>query len=304
MNCPSAIFLGSKAFGLAILRALIVSAPDVIWQIVHPDDTADGRSALDVFRVFCRDRDMPLTVVDGAAQANSLLEEASAGLIMVCGWYHLIPEKVLSSGARVVGIHNSLLPTYRGGAPLVWAMINGESRVGSTLFRITPGLDDGPIYLQVATAPEAEDTIADVLAELEAVFLAALLRCWPALVTGEDEGRQQDHTQATYCGQRVARDGRIDWSLPARRIHDFVRAQSRPYPGAYGTIGDRIVRIWRTRPVDVRNYGTPGQVLSRGADKVAIACGGATCIEVLEADDATGATALRQVFNSLSLRLG
>lgn len=183
-----ALFLGSKAFGLAILRTLVEAAPEVEWQVVHPDDSADGRTALGEFEAYCRERGLPLTIVDRASAANALIVASAADVVMVCGWHFLLPPAVLDSGPRFLGIHNSLLPKYRGGAPLVWAMINGEAKVGSSLFGFTPGMDDGPIYLQVSVEPAADDTIGDVLSALEQRFVAELSRAWRRIATVDGGG--------------------------------------------------------------------------------------------------------------------
>jgi methionyl-tRNA formyltransferase len=245
-----------------------------------------------------------LAVADSAGAANALVISSAADVVMVCGWYFLLPPAVLESGPCFLGIHNSLLPKYRGGAPLVWAMINGEPRVGSSLFGFTPGMDDGPVHQQVAVEPGADDTVGDVLAALEARFVIELPEAWKRIVAGNAIGAKQNHAAATYCGQRLPRDGRIDWRLPADRLHDFVRAQSRPYPGAFTADGERTIHLWRTRPFAFTYHGTPGQVLARNDDAVIVACGQASAIEVREASDSAGRTALREVFGSLSMRLG
>jgi methionyl-tRNA formyltransferase len=300
----TAIFLGSKAFGLTILRGLIAAGPEVAWQVIHPDDAADGRTALDGFRAFCIEHDLGLTLVGKAWEANALIAAARPDFVFVCGWYFLLPADLLTSGPRFLGIHNSLLPKYRGGAPLVWAMINGEAQVGSSLFEFTPGMDDGPVYLQVSTAPGSDDGIGEVIEKIEVEFIAALPRAWPRIAAGVDRGREQDHAAATYCGQRLPEDGGIDWHKSAPRIHDFIRAQSRPYPGAFAKAADRTIHLWRSKLADTPYFGTPGQVLARNAAHVDIACGDGTAIRILQATDSLGNNDLMEIFGSLRMRLG
>lgn len=302
MSGSCAIFLGSKAFGLAILRTLIDAQPDVAWRVIHPADQADSRSALSEFRGFCDVRGLDMTLAANAAAANEAIAGERPDLVVVCGWYFLIPPAVLAT-SRFLGIHNSLLPKYRGGAPLVWALINGERRVGSSLFGFTPGMDDGPIYLQVAVEPDPDDTIGSVLAALEQCFVAELLGVWPGIISGENPGVEQDHGAATYCGQRMPQDGLVDWHNDAAQVHDFIRAQSRPYPGAFTRAGDKTIRLWRSRPDERTYFGTPGQVLAREPAYVSVACGNGTAIQILDATDVGGGGDLMRIFDSLRMRL-
>jgi methionyl-tRNA formyltransferase len=298
-----AIFLGSKAFGLAIFRTLAEAQPALSWTVLHPNDEQDARSVPDAFRKECAGRGVGFQVVSRAQDAYRIIEDAKPDIVFVCGWYFLLPASLLESGPRFFGIHNSLLPKYRGGAPLIWAMIRGEPEVGSTLFGIVPGMDDGPIYLQVSVEPGPDQGIGEVLAALEQRYLAALPLEWPEIVSGRNAGVPQDDAAATYCGQRRPEDGLIDWRQDASAVHNFVRAQSSPYPGAFTMtpLGKVVVR--GTRPVAAPYFGTPGQVLERRAEEVIVACGGETAIAIAEASGPSGESALSDLFPSLSLRL-
>ena len=304
MTTARAIFLGSKAFGLAMLQALRDAEPALAWEVIHPDDRADGRSAVSAFEAYCAGRQIPMTISRQAKDAYAAIAGARPDIVFVCGWYFLIPAGLLAGGPRFFGIHNSLLPRYRGGAPLVWAIIAGETIVGSSLFGLTPGMDDGPLYLQVSGGLGADDTIADALAMLEARFLAALPEVWPAIASGAEPGRTQDHAAATYCGQRLPDDGEIDWNQDAAAVHNFVRAQTRPYPGAFTRSPAGRLSIWKTRPFAAPYSGTPGQVLERRPDQVLVACGRGTAVAVLDASGPDGETDLMRLLPALSARLG
>lgn len=299
-----AIFLGSKAFGLSIFKALTTASSALSWMAIHPDDRRDARSVAGEFERYCAGRSIPFEIVGGPAHANERLLTVRPEFVFVCGWYWLVPPQVLNGGPKFFGIHNSLLPSYRGGAPLVWALIQGERTVGSTLFEFRPGMDDGPVYLQVSVEVAESDGIGDVLTAVEEAFAEALPETWRGIVGGAVHGIEQDHGRATYCAQRIEADGRIDWTCPARQIHDFVRAQTHPYPGAFTSGPAGTIRIWKTRPLAEAYLGTPGQVISRRATEVLIACGQGTALEILEASDASGQTVLPKVFPSLEVRLG
>lgn len=172
--------------------------------------------------------------------------------ILVIGWYHMVPRK-LRERARLgcAGVHASLLPRYRGGAPLVWAMINGERETGVSLFYLGDGVDDGDLIAQQSFEIAPADTIAEVLAKCEEATVSVLRRFVPMVAAGNAPRIRQDASQATVFPQRSPDDGRIDWSWPADKIARFVRAQTRPYPGAFTDIGAKRIRIWDADVEDV-----------------------------------------------------
>ena len=284
MSAPRAIFLGSKAFGLSVYRALAAAAPEVTWTVVHPEDSGDGRSVLADFTAVVPAADFH--IVASRAEAAALIAATDYDLGFVCGWYWLLTEaEVGAEAAPLYGIHNSLLPAYRGGAPLVWAMIDGVAELGSTLFRLTSGMDDGPVVTQVRHALGPEETIADVTAAIEAAYLAALPGLWPAIVAGTAPGAMQDEAAATYSAQRRPEDGRINWQHPAADLHNFIRAQSAPYPGAFTHLDGSRITIDRARPFEARYACRPGQILRRSPQGVLVGCGDSTALWVLAAHD-------------------
>ncbi len=282
MNLQNAVFLGSKALGLAIFNCLGETTPGLKWALVHPDDKADGRSELAAFQALAGRRGFPLEIVASPAEARAVLARTEADIGFVCGWYWLLDRVILERFPHGLwGIHNSLLPKYRGGAPLVWSIINGDRQVGSSVFRISEGMDDGPILHQVRTDLGREDTIAEVLSRIEAALVDELPPKWRDLVEGRADLQEQHESDATYCGQRCEDDGLIDWTRSALEVHDFIRAQARPYPCAFSYVTATKLRIARSRPVDAIYFGTPGQVLRRNERSIVVSCGQSTALEVL-----------------------
>lgn len=155
----------------------------------------------------------------------------------------MIPE-CLRMVAPAVGLHASLLPDYSGGAPLVWAMINGERQTGITLFQMSDGVDDGPIYGQVATEISASDTIATLYARIEGLGLLLLREYLPRIAQGGAKPHVQYEENRRVFPQRCPDDGVIDWGQSATKVYDFIRAQTKPYPGAFSFIHGRKVIIW------------------------------------------------------------
>jgi methionyl-tRNA formyltransferase len=302
---PRVAFLGSKRLGLRILQCLLNTDPSCEWVVVHPDDSKDGRTALDAFRAFTEERGLNLRVVLSGSATKTVLQSLKPDIVFVCGWYWLIDNETLAEVPRgFYGIHNSLLPKYRGGSPLVWSIINGEPETGASLFRFGSGMDDGPVvHLERVTLLE-NDTIATVLEKLADGLLFSLPAIWRGLLDGTAVLTPQNEAEATYCGQRIAEDGRIDWARPARAVHNFIRAQVPPYPGAFTFINGKKAVFLKTEVENNRlYYGTPGQVLQRRPEGVLVACGNATTLNVLELAVDGELISSNKVLTSLSTRL-
>lgn len=255
------MLLGSKLLGLKWLDIVERRTPGILKTVVTIDDEADERSCLGDYHTFCSAHDIDIRVVPSRREAESVIREKSPDLCLVNGWYWLFSKEVLSlPKSGFVGQHNSLLPKYRGGAPLVWAMINGESDVGFTIFYLSEKMDDGPIVFQGKATVDPTDYVANMLQKIESLVDRTFPDVWDELVRGEAPRLAQDDAQATFCTQRTPDHGRIDWNRPARDVFNFVRAQSHPYPGAFFDANGRRVHIFRARRFENRLYGVPGSI--------------------------------------------
>jgi|SaaInlStandDraft_2_1057019.scaffolds.fasta_scaffold19509_2 methionyl-tRNA formyltransferase len=179
---------------------------------------------------------------------NSFVDEVrelQPDLLLVAGWYYIVPKKLRDVAPQgAVGLHGSLLPQFRGGAPLVWTMIHGESHGGMTLFYLDDGVDTGDIVGQQSFPIDENETIADALVSSENAAVTLLLECLPQLADDSAPRISQSEAQASEFPQRCPADGEIDWTKPAADIGNFIRAQTRPYPGAFLRINGKKVVIW------------------------------------------------------------
>ena len=141
----------------------------------------------------------------------------------------------------VWGIHASLLPNYAGGAPLVWAIINGETQTGVTLFRMDSGVDDGDIIYQRKLSIDEKDTIKTMIKKSAVASKAIILK---SLLADKIKYKPQDKSKIIIYPQRSPKDGEIDWSWDSEKIENFVRAQTKPYPGAWTMIDNKKVIFW------------------------------------------------------------
>lgn len=248
------VFFGATALGYRCLEQILDMRQDVVGIFTIPQDFRISYSPnAPVRNVLHRDfhtigvaHNIPVISVTGQMAAfESQLAELRPDLLVVIGWYYMIPSSLRALAAHgCVGVHASLLPRYRGGAPLVWAMINGESKTGVTLFHFTNGVDDGDIVGQTAFDIDPTDTIADLLVKSETAALALVTECVPQLANGTAPRIPQDHSQATTVPQRSPADGEIDWSWDNAAIDRFIRAQTKPYPGAFTILHGKRVTIW------------------------------------------------------------
>lgn len=147
-------------------------------------------------------------------------------------------------------MHGSLLPKYRGRVPINWAIINGETETGVTLHRMTLKADAGEIIDAERVPIHFEDTAKDVFMRVAEAARIVLRRAYPAIASGTAKGTPQDESLATTFGRRRPEDGRIDWTLPAVRIYNLIRAVTHPYPGAFTTIEGKKFFIWKAFPIE------------------------------------------------------
>jgi methionyl-tRNA formyltransferase len=162
---------------------------------------------------------------------------------LVVGWYQIIPKEMLDK-MSFAGLHASLLPKYRGGAPLVWAIINGEKKTGISFFLFDNKIDNGPIIGQKKVMIKNEDTINTLYKKVEKIGIELLKECLPKVAEGKAKYVPQDEKKATIYPQRRPEDGLINWGWSTKKIKNFIRAQTKPYPGAFTILNDKKITIW------------------------------------------------------------
>ncbi|MBL3592696.1 MAG: formyltransferase [Synergistaceae bacterium] len=173
------------------------------------------------------------------------------------------PEILALPRLGAFNIHGSLLPRYRGRACVNWAVLNGEGKTGATLHEMVPRADAGRIVDQEAVLIGPDETAHDVFLKVAGASRTLVARNLDALEAGMASLIEQDETKATLFGRRGPEDGKIDWNLPARSIHDLVRAVTHPYPGAFTFVSGRKLFLWKTAVVDERSPNAGGTVASR-----------------------------------------
>ena len=286
------VFIGSSRFGLRCLQTClalpfiklvgVVTVPETFAISYRPEGVSNVLYA-DVAS-FAAKRGVPSMTLVRSMGDPGLFDTVAAwkpDAFLVAGWYHMIPRKWRDL-APAYGLHASLLPDYSGGAPLVWAMINGEKKTGITLFHMDDGVDSGPIAGQREEPIYPDDTIATLYARIEESGLELLKEVLPKLANGTLELKAQDNSRRRVVPQRSPEDGWIDWALDANAISRFIRAQTRPYPGAYTSFNGKPLHVWRASEDKMPDVTEPaGRVIRLEYNRYLVSCGDQT-IELKE----------------------
>ncbi|MCR5688322.1 MAG: methionyl-tRNA formyltransferase [Lachnospiraceae bacterium] len=277
------LFIGSKALGLAVLKLMHELSPETLIGCVTIDDSDDGRSELEAIKGFCEDNSVPYEVLSGRCDITGPIDRFMPDLCFVVGWYHIIPENLLGKvSGGFIGIHDSLLPSHRGFAPVVWAMIAGEKETGFSVFSFDRGMDTGKIWYQEKVGISENDYVSDVLAKLEAKTEGFFRNHYRELTAGELRPKEQESEGVSYGAMRTPDDGLIDWREDARTIRNFIRAQSQPYPGAFTFYRGEKLTILRADVFPYPIQGSPGQIGMIDPDdgSVVVVCGKNTGIRI------------------------
>ena len=200
------------------------------------------------------------------------LRESAPDIIFSFYYRDLLSEEILNlPPAGAYNLHGSLLPRYRGRAPLNWVLVNGETETGVTLHKMVKRADAGEIVSQQTVPISASDDALRLHKKLTQAARELLQSTLPAIKQGKVALSAQDEQRATYVGRRSPEDGRLDWNQPATVLHNLVRAVSEPWPGAFSYVGNTRFIVWKSRVHTDVPAATPGQVLS--VSPLIVACG-------------------------------
>jgi methionyl-tRNA formyltransferase len=292
-------WIGAHREGLLALRALLDRGVAMEAVITLQPETAKKRSGTGDYRSLCERDGVPVHEVASIndRETVALLRRLDLDLVFVIGWTQLLrPEVLQLARVGMIGAHASLLPVDRGRAPINWALIRGATTTGNTLFWLTEGVDAGAIIDQTAIPISPYDTCASLYRRVAMTNRDMILRALPHLLAGERPGRPQVHAPTPPLPGRRPEDGLVDWNQPSADIYNFVRALTRPYPGAFSFHGDERFTIWQCAlfPAATHVEGAPGEVVgpvlspNRRACGQVVACGDGGAVVLLEIEDAAG----------------
>lgn len=245
----SAVVFAYSEVGVRCLRVLLREGVHVALVITHEDDPSECQWFGSV-RELAREQRIPVSI-----QADPNTQEVLEGIELLrpdflFSFYYryLLSERLLATAMRgALNMHGSLLPKYRGRAPVNWAIVNGESQTGASLHYMKARPDAGPLVGQEAVPILINDTALDVSMKVAAAAERLLGRCLPDLIAGRAPRVPLNLASGSYFGRRRPEDGRIHWHRPALEIHNLVRAVAPPFPGAFGPLGEQTLRVLGSR---------------------------------------------------------
>jgi len=231
--------------------------------------------------------------------------ELQPAVIYSFAYRSLLPEQLLQA-ARLgaYNVHPSLLPAYRGRAPVNWVLVNGEQETGITLHHMVARADAGDIVGQRKVGIDDSDTAATLYRKLVPLGAELVREFHPKILAGTAPRTPQDLKAGSYFGRRTPDDGRIDWSWPARRVFNLVRAVTHPYPGAFCSIAGRRLFIWEVRVAyELEPRGAPGEIVNEDAGGALEVAAGRGSVLVLRAQfEGSPETQARRVLGAELLR--
>ena len=246
-----AIVFAYHNMGILGVRALLEHRFEIPMVFSHEDDPGEERWFGSV-AAYCRDRGIPVHCPKdvNAPPWPGRIRDARPDLLFSFYYRSILGREVLGIPRRcALNLHGSLLPKYRGRAPVNWVLVKGETETGVTLHVMEEKPDAGDIVGQVPVPIAFEDTARTLFGKLEGAAVRLLGDLLPRIAAGEIPRRKNEIERGSYFGGRRPEDGRIDWSRPAAEIYNLIRAVTRPYPGAFSILAGEPCMIWWARPV-------------------------------------------------------
>jgi UDP-4-amino-4-deoxy-L-arabinose formyltransferase/UDP-glucuronic acid dehydrogenase (UDP-4-keto-hexauronic acid decarboxylating) len=237
--------------GIIGIRSLLSHGFEISMVFSHMDNPDENRWFGSVAE-FCHERRIPTYLPEKIEEPPwpKMIKEARPDLLFSFYYRSMVGRKILSiPRLGSLNLHGSLLPKYRGRAPVNWVLVNGESETGVTLHFMVPKPDAGDIAGQIAVAITCDDTALTLYRKLEKAAESLLNQLLPDMVKGIIPRRPNEIEKGSYFGRRKPDDGQIDWTFSALRIYNLIRAVTRPYPGAFSWLGADKCVIWWAKPV-------------------------------------------------------
>ncbi len=279
------VFCGTPAFAVPSLRALLADSYFQVAAVVTQPDRPRGRgkkTASSPVKDAALEAGVPVYQPEKIKSESSLdyFKRLMPDVVVIIAYGQIIPASLIAiPRLGWINLHGSLLPKYRGAAPINWAIINGEKVTGLTTMQIDAGLDTGPMLLRYQTGIGPDETAQDLYAQLAEAGAPLIVETLKKLDRGEIAPTPQDNSQATIAPPLKKEDGRIDWLLPAPKIYNRIRGLQ-PWPGAFTTFRGATCRIWGKPLKPVAAGGKPGIILPTQEDGLLVICGGSTVLHV------------------------
>lgn len=269
------LFAGTPKFALPSLDALASSAHKLIGVFTQPDRPAGRGRRLAAPPIKARAQSLGLPVYQPESLRNKTVQQQLTSLqpdlMVVVAYGLLLPQRVLDIPTYgCINVHASLLPRWRGAAPIARAIQAGDAETGVTIMRMARGLDTGDMLLQRDCAIDSQHTTGDLHDQLADMGADLLTKVLPSIEANNAKATPQDAEDATYARRLNKAEAALDWRQPAQTLARNVRAFN-PWPVAHSALGDARIRIWRAQVA--RGSGEPGEIIHVGDQGIDVACG-------------------------------
>jgi methionyl-tRNA formyltransferase len=280
------VFFGTPQIAARALEALVTGGFDVAAVVSQPDRPVGRNQVIRPTPVRESAEKLGLTVLQPeSARDPELLEYLrvlAPDLFTVVAYGNFLPEKLLAvPRLAALNLHFSLLPAYRGAAPVNWALVDGAQITGVTVQRMVKKMDAGDVVLQRELAVGPDETAPELQERLTALGIPLLAEAVKLVYSGNDTRAPQDESRVTFAPLLKREHGGLDFTRPARELHDRWRGLS-PWPGVFCLLGDETLKVQRCRPVPEHTAESPGAVFRSTDDGWLAACGGGSVLEILE----------------------
>jgi methionyl-tRNA formyltransferase len=271
-----AVFFGTPDIAAVVLRAL-VDVAEVSAVVCQPDRPAGRGLKLKPPATKVLAMELGIEVVQPKkvrrAEFAQWLCDERADVAVVIAYGRILPKAVLDAPRRgCMNLHASILPKYRGAAPINWAIVHGESKTGVGLMQMDEGMDTGPVLCTRTIDIGENETAGELYVRLGELGANIVRRDLARAVDGELEAVAQHHEQATMAPMLQKADGRVDWEAPATKVHNLVRGMT-PWPGAHTTLDGKRFKVLQTRLSEAETTAVPGTIVALGKDAFTVACG-------------------------------
>ncbi|AYU55019.1 methionyl-tRNA formyltransferase [Staphylococcus debuckii] len=278
------IFMGTPDFSTKVLEMLIAEE-DVIAVVTQPDRPVGRKHVMTPppVKKVALENGIEVYQPEKIAQSDDLqtLIDMKPDLIVTAAFGQILPESLLDAPKLgAINVHASLLPKYRGGAPIHQAIIDGEKETGVTIMYMAPKLDAGDIISQQAIAIESSDNVESMHDKLSFLGADLLKKTLPEIINGTNERIDQDDAKATFASNISREDERIDWTQSAEQIYNHIRGLS-PWPVAYTKLEDKNMKLFAARIEEGKN-GNPGEILETTKKAMIVGTGSEDAIALTE----------------------
>ena len=285
------VWVSFDTIGRDCLEAAAEVGAEIVGVVTLPGPIDPNRSGQCAFDDVAAGHDAALIETHdiNAPETVNAVRKVDPELVFVVGWSQLVHDAFIASAREgVFGMHPTLLPRHRGRAPIPWAILTGLARTGVTLFEIVDSTADaGAIVGQAVVDIAPDETATTLFARLADAHVELTRALVPQLIARTAPRLPQDPSRASSWPRRSPADGIIDWETRAPYLYDWVRAQTRPYPGAFTFLGDEKVIVWGARAVGLDASAPAGTIVEIGSTGPVVACGeGGLVLEEVQAGEA------------------